>query len=807
MNKENGTGFQPDIDKNISPENVETKNEKVKLLGARVNFGKEVIAEKLGLKGFETWKNQDRVFRDRVIAVYDGAGGNGSGDTASGLTLDITKELNQQIEEGRIETEDIPKALETTLEKAHERLYKTGSKMATTAALGYIDESKDGKRTLYVSESGDSPVIILNRATGKIQFLNKGLTQKALFAISMKLGRPLDTNDPDLLRESESLNNTLAEYQKINDAPPEIRGLYSGQSAIVDCIGGGNKEPSIRTYSQELNPKDMVAMGSDGLFNNLTTGEIRQILTETENLTPQKFLELLTEKALGNIRLARENPGIYTYKGIDDISGLVIGAKEAFDAKYVKPATQPEQNNYRQEDSFDPDGKNKGKTKEIEVAENPEQEKLIAQKSVDSIIETTTQAVSPENKTPELNSQIQSKLLKKTIFGKNIISAFNEFGTDLKGATLTKLTNRAVAGVKNSSLFKNTAEKIGALRSRLFTEPTERRQEELKTEEKIQSGEYWENKIDTWATNFESWRERKGAELIQKLVSSRSSTARLEQEMQKNKESGFSLNTILKKLDKIQESVDLASWIQKENIEKKSGLEKLEALCNQLKTSQLEEMKKYCKEAAQVFNKLEQGAKTGLLSFKKVAKSFATAAVIVGVVGFAGYEGSQHLQKQYKAPEVVSFTQTFEGEKNQTPEAKALEEGAITTPEKTAIQTENIKEIKIQGNPWNTVKTWLAKHNVTNPEKINEIVRKVTEDNKIDIFGETRRPGFILDTNLKSDRTLDLSKAAEAIGLTIAESPKDTIQETSKNTVEQKTSGLMTLATTPFSTLRTWFKG
>jgi serine/threonine protein phosphatase PrpC len=344
---------------------IETNKEKLKALGAINSLPQLSIAPKINIELKEAWKNRDRIFLDRdteILAVGDGTGDEGS-DIAADIFLAEATKVNEKFKTAPYKREGVLDILKNGLIEADSKIkeyQKTDHKyrkMATTGVICHIQEQEDGSKILHVAESGDSPVAIINRIDGTIRFVNKGGSFSTIIrAAELLAGKPgsripenwsnLDIGELSVLAEpaTEQLNNEMARYRTIAEAPKELQRVYSGQSTLMESLGSDATDtPTIHTYSIKLKPGDIVAAGTDGLFNNITLGEGEEILLSNKKQSPQKLLSDFTNKAIDNCDLAYKNPKVYTYKSIDDITGGMIETRFREGYIHIADTTDEEQ--------------------------------------------------------------------------------------------------------------------------------------------------------------------------------------------------------------------------------------------------------------------------------------------------------------------------------------------------------------------------------------------------------------------------------------------------------------------------------
>ncbi|MFG0318058.1 MAG: PP2C family protein-serine/threonine phosphatase [Planctomycetota bacterium JB042] len=166
-----------------------------------------------------------------LLAVADGAGGMRGGDRASRIAIERVRERLAEAE-----PEDARARLVSALEDAHHSILSLGLGAATTFAGVLIDEQR--LRSVHV---GDSVVLVMGqRGRKRLQTVSHSPVGYAVEA--------------GILDEREALD-------------------HEDLHLVSNLLGVGDPRIEIST-ELELNPRDTVVIGSDGLFDNVVVSEI-----------------------------------------------------------------------------------------------------------------------------------------------------------------------------------------------------------------------------------------------------------------------------------------------------------------------------------------------------------------------------------------------------------------------------------------------------------------------------------------------------------------------------------------------------
>ena len=224
--------------------------------------------------------NEDRSLASpRVLVVADGMGGAKAGEQASRIASEVTQaQLQHDIDSARPPNGD---AWQTLLREAaraaNRRVYEASRAnidhkgMGTTLTIALIVGDR-----LYLASVGDSRAYLINAG---------GVTEDGATTAQL-------TSDHSLVARLVDIGQITAEQARTH---PQRNLLYRS-------IG---TDPSVEvdTFSEQLEPGDILLLCSDGLVNHVTDEEIARSVLEQSD--PNRACEQLV--ALANERGGRDN--------------------------------------------------------------------------------------------------------------------------------------------------------------------------------------------------------------------------------------------------------------------------------------------------------------------------------------------------------------------------------------------------------------------------------------------------------------------------------------------------------------------
>jgi PPM family protein phosphatase len=233
-----------------------------------------------------------------LFAVFDGMGGYAGGERASEEAKRVTLEhLNfpSTVEGVELSPEEISASIRETLSLAHNEILNVATKeqlegMGTTASVVKIWEGENGTRKAIVGNVGDSRVYILRQ---------NGILEQV--TVDDSLGGHLFNNA-----------RTMAELD------PNSKGLFLRRNEITQALGEENPVPNI--YSVDFRNNDTILLSSDGIHDNLTDNEIRDILTGEPD--SKRAAQKLLDASISRSKEIKSDENIRPKK--DDMTALVI---------------------------------------------------------------------------------------------------------------------------------------------------------------------------------------------------------------------------------------------------------------------------------------------------------------------------------------------------------------------------------------------------------------------------------------------------------------------------------------------------
>lgn len=218
-------------------------------------------------------RNEDAIFMRKqreAFGVLDGMGGHFGGDVASGEARDYIAQALENLPE-RLSLEQTQAVLTEIIMKANERLLQLAKQnpalrnMGTTASVVKIWEGQNGERKAVIANVGDSRVYI---------FRNGKLEQVTL---DDNLANATAENEQQARIIQERLNNVIDP----STLSPKERDYYDNRNIITQALGMDRIRPHI--YVIDIKDGDKIIVTSDGIHDNLTDEEIKQILDTSKN--------------------------------------------------------------------------------------------------------------------------------------------------------------------------------------------------------------------------------------------------------------------------------------------------------------------------------------------------------------------------------------------------------------------------------------------------------------------------------------------------------------------------------------------
>ncbi|GEM_PF-1239176 len=263
-------------------------------------------------------RNEDAVLQvpeNKVFGVFDGVGGSAGGDIASQTAKEYFEEqLKSLPPDEELIFEELEDYMRYLVKGAHEAIIQKAEEnpqwegMATTASVVKIWNGPQGERKIIIANAGDSRVYIQDKE-GELQ--QATLDDAAIY----------EQLDDDSARElQERFSNVTDSLELSNE---KERNLFAGRSTITQALGFRIDESFL--YTGDIILVDRILITSDGVHDNLTDEEIREILVNSDDnqVAVEKLIEAsqVRSRESSTIENIRPKP--------DDMSAIVIDIPQA----------------------------------------------------------------------------------------------------------------------------------------------------------------------------------------------------------------------------------------------------------------------------------------------------------------------------------------------------------------------------------------------------------------------------------------------------------------------------------------------
>lgn len=250
------------------------------------------------VKGSKHERNEDSVFVDyhnKVIAVFDGMGGPGSGEQASQAACERLEELIKE----KPDNDDMVanyRWLQDTLQPLDRAVREAVFPNRSAGTTGIIAAIVEGEpNSVFVANVGDSRCYRYSKKTNSLEQLSEDDSSH-----SKEVG--------DLLDSANSIEDISG-----NIAAAEA---FQHRNFIINCFGQLNSNV-LHVNNHNLEKDDVIFVCSDGVHDNLTKQEIEAIVSKN-NDTPEQISEALIEAST-----TRMSDGTFRSKD-DDVSIAII---------------------------------------------------------------------------------------------------------------------------------------------------------------------------------------------------------------------------------------------------------------------------------------------------------------------------------------------------------------------------------------------------------------------------------------------------------------------------------------------------
>lgn len=209
--------------------------------------------------------NQDTFFIDednRAAAVFDGVGGSKLGGAAAILACDFVQD---EIKKGKRNIAEI-------LKDASKEVAGTYRGSGTTAALVIMADE-----AVHMAHAGDSRVWKLVGGSDLLQMtLDHGINH--------------GKGDPNVWKDQLR----MSQIKREDELSPDIRHHFEQRNVVTSCLGMTSMPPVITERLANVSQGDKYLLTTDGIHDNLTHDEIRNIIVTASG---EQAIDLLIEKS------------------------------------------------------------------------------------------------------------------------------------------------------------------------------------------------------------------------------------------------------------------------------------------------------------------------------------------------------------------------------------------------------------------------------------------------------------------------------------------------------------------------------
>ncbi len=265
--------------------------------------------------------NEDSYFSNKeklFFGVLDGVGGEGrkgAGEIASKLAK-VNIEQNAKLLDN-LSFDETKEAMRRILVESNKHIFEAIEenpdlrKMGTTASLVKLWVGEKGEIKPIIGNIGDSRVYMY-RADGGLEQLTIDDSGVLPSIKELNKGKSQDEIEAEYRRVNEKLNNAT-NFDDLNNVE---KVLFNTRNQLYGFLGfGENIEPKITTA--DFNKGDKIIIMSDGICDNLTDSEIKEILKQTKGENWNSAESLINDA----LQRSRE---VHLRAKQDDMTALVI---------------------------------------------------------------------------------------------------------------------------------------------------------------------------------------------------------------------------------------------------------------------------------------------------------------------------------------------------------------------------------------------------------------------------------------------------------------------------------------------------
>ncbi|MBI2631288.1 protein phosphatase 2C domain-containing protein [Candidatus Nomurabacteria bacterium] len=261
--------------------------------------------------------NEDAILADeehRAFGVFDGMGGHDDAEAAAKASAEYMKgrlleiEGGLSLEEAREKFAQIIKETDIFLQEKFQN-YKD-KKPATTCSVLKIHKDERGREWALIGSVGDSRVYKISPG-GALEQMTKD--DDSINDIRNWPGIDEQTR----IAAQEKMARKIANARSLGELEDKEKSFFMTRNVITIALGLNIEAPAISALHLEKGERFLIT--SDGIHDNLTTGEIEETVNELG--TPAEISKKLVEKSLARSRQGKdEEPRAKP----DDMTAIVV---------------------------------------------------------------------------------------------------------------------------------------------------------------------------------------------------------------------------------------------------------------------------------------------------------------------------------------------------------------------------------------------------------------------------------------------------------------------------------------------------